>query len=89
MSYMQELMYNATLALADEGTLRQRLAGVEFYLSPRIMGKFPDPPIVKNKILDILRRIANIEAISDQEARKVAHDIVDLFLEVSGGWQEK
>ncbi len=102
MSYQQEMLYNMVQGLADEGLLRDRLVGVATYLAPRIMGKFPDEPVMQGKLEKILDRLSHVPAgpgddgkidatvkhLSDAEARSIAHDIVDLFLEVSGGWRD-
>jgi hypothetical protein len=47
MSYQQEMLYNMVQGLADEGPLKERLAGVAIYLGPRIMGEFEDEPTMQ------------------------------------------
>ena len=102
MSYQQEMLYNMVQGLADEGPLRDRLVGVATYSAPRIVGKFHAEPVMQEKLKKILDRLLHVQAgsgddgkidttvkhLSDAEARSIAHDIVDLFLEVSGGWRE-
>src|ERR1700686_164785 len=87
-----EVLYLMLRGLAGEGSLRDRLAGVASYMAPRVLGRFEDDAILKEQMLDIYNYLSYVKAgpgdegdieatvkrLTDQEARRVADDIVSL-----------
>jgi hypothetical protein len=87
-----EVLYLMLQELTSERSLRDRLAGVASYMAPRVLGRFDDEPILKEQMLDIYNRLSYVEAgpgddgkidatvkrLTDQEARRIADDIVSL-----------
>ena len=94
MSYEQEVIYQMVLGLAGDGLLRKRLAGIAIYLGPRLTANLSSDPIIKGKLERIYRRLshngdidATVTNLSDVEAKAITRDIIDVLIDVSGGWQ--
>ena len=99
MSYQQQvLLLRMVQALVTEAPLRERLRDAAIYVAPRMSEKFKDD----SKLREIYHRLSHVEAgpdddgtidatikrLTDEEANKLASDIVSLFFEACGGWRK-
>ena len=101
MSYAQEKFYQALTCLISEGPLRKRLAYAAQYLIRLTPQHFANSDHLKawERIRDKLtwvdagrRDDGNIDATTkrmiDEDAKRIAMKILDLYQELSGGWQK-
>ena len=100
-NYAQEKFYEAMLSLIGEGALRRRLYGAALYLQ-RLQDKdFQRSPELKQKWQEIMRDLRHVEAgpgddgdynatlnrMTDEDASRVAENILSTFFGLTGGWR--
>jgi hypothetical protein len=87
-----QVLYAMVDGLAVEGPLRQRLAAIAKYMAPRVESSREEEPVLKAQMLEILQRLSHVKAapsddgdidatvkrLTDEDARSIAHDIVEL-----------
>ena len=90
-----EVLYLMLRGLAGEGSAS--------YMAPRVLGRFEDDAILKEQMLDIYNYLSYVKAgrgddgdidatvkrLTDQEARRVADDIVSLVFSEMRRFEEE
>lgn len=102
MSYPQEKFYQAMLCLVSDGPLRQRLAGAAMYLRRLGWPEdFHGDEEAKRRWEQIIHDLTHVEAgpgddgnidattkrLTDDEAKRIAGEILSVYHDLCGGWQ--
>jgi hypothetical protein len=85
--YTQEKLWQATHILIGTGSIQERLSSANLYLVRLTMGKeaaFPDRPDLDERLESVLSQIsAAAPKLNDEDAEKVATEILSLYTEAS------